>query len=97
MDDEIRAALELTAEELARMERQGEPANVARHRPRDLNRMAASIVKDATTENQGVRLEPGGPRVTVIRLTERPGSDSRSFPVIRHSVETQTKEVTERS
>lgn len=32
MDDEIREALELTKEELLRMERDGEPANLAKAR-----------------------------------------------------------------
>lgn len=33
MDDELRAAMELTSEDLRRMEAEGEPAEVARTRP----------------------------------------------------------------
>jgi hypothetical protein len=100
MDDELDEAQNLTLDELVVKLRNGRPTDLDRtkSRSRDLNRRAASIVNDATNEPpQGVRLEPGGPRVTIIRLTERPGSDPSSFPTMRRSAVQQTIEVTEQS
>lgn len=47
MDEETKAALELTSEQLRAMRDSGQPGVVA-ERPRDSNRMATTIVHDST-------------------------------------------------
>lgn len=51
MDNETRAALELTKEDLVAMRARGAPDRVAT-RPRDLNQLASSIVDEAVDESE---------------------------------------------
>ena len=50
MDEEIGATLDLSGDQLRSMRDAGQPGVVAK-RPRDLNQMAASIVRDSTDRN----------------------------------------------
>ena len=64
MDRETRAALGLTKDELRAMRDAAEPGVVAKRpkRPRDLNRLAASIVQDATDDESAM---PAGGSIPV--------------------------------
>jgi len=64
MDKELDEAQKLTRDDLLAKLKKGEPANLTR-RPRDVNQLAAAIVREATEPSAGLSLSGDFSGVTI--------------------------------